>query len=80
MDVLLIFILGLAGLVALGYLLIQTIRLRLEVWANQRVIAALEQAGHKPPAKKSRLPEMLAVALLLLLVAQLLLLLLQPLA
>ncbi len=78
MDALLLVILGLAGLVALCYLFVQIIRLRLELWANQRVIAALEQAGHKPPAKKSRLPEMLVAALLLLLVSQLLLLLLQP--
>lgn len=60
---------------ALGYLLVQIVRLRLEVWANQRVIAALEEAGHKPPAKKSRLPELLAAALLLLLFSQILLLL-----
>lgn len=79
MDAFLIFGIGLLTLVTIGYLLVQTIRLRLELWANQRVIAALEQAGHKPAAKKSRLPEMLATALLLLLLAQILLLVLSPL-
>lgn len=76
MEPALFVLIGVALLAGLGYLLVQLIRLRLELWANQRVIAALEQAGHKPPAKKSRLPEMLAFALLLLLIAQLLLLLL----
>ena len=79
MDALLIVGIALIFLAAVGYLLTQMIRLRLEVWANQRVIAALEQAGHKPAAKKSRLPEMLAAALLLLLLLQILLLLLNPL-
>lgn len=79
MDILLAIALALLLLFALGYLLLQTIRLRLEVWANQRVIAALEQAGHKPPAKKSRLPEMLTAALLLLLSFQILLVLFSPL-
>lgn len=72
MDILLIVGVGLLVVTAIGYLLVQTIRLRLEVWANQRVIAALEQAGHKPAAKKSHLPEMLAIALLLLLLFQIL--------
>lgn len=54
------------------YLSIQVIRLRLEVWANQRVIAALEQADRKPAVKKSRLPELLAWALLILLAGQIL--------
>jgi len=80
MDTLLLIALALLALYAFAYLLGQMIRLRLEVWANQRVIAALEQAGHKPPAKKSRLPEMLAGALLLLLLFQILLLVLNPLA
>jgi len=79
MDTALIIGIGLLTLAAIGYLLVQMIRLRLELWANQRVIAALEQAGHKPAAKKSRLPEMLAAALLLLLFAQILLLVLRPL-
>lgn len=79
MDILLAIAFALLLLFALGYLLLQTIRLRLEVWANQRVIAALEQAGHKPPAKKSRLPEMLTAALLLLLSFQILLVLFSPL-
>jgi hypothetical protein len=79
MDALLIIGIGLLTLVTIGYLLVQMIRLRLEVWANQRVIAALEQAGQKPAAKKSRLPEMLATALLLLLSFQILMLLLNPL-
>jgi|GEM_PF-2564132 len=78
MDALLIIGIGILVLTAIGYLLTQMIRLRLEVWANQRVIAALEQAGHKPPSKKSRLPEMLASALLLLLLLQILLLILNP--
>jgi len=78
MDTLLIVGIGLFVVAAIGYLLAQMIRLRLEVWANQRVIAALEQAGHKPPPKKSRLPEMLAVALLLLLIFQILLVFLNP--
>lgn len=79
MDILLAIAFALLLLFALGYLLLQTIRLRLEVWANQRVIAALEQAGHKPPAKKSRLPEMLTAALLLLVTSQILLVLFSPL-
>ena len=79
MDALLIIGVGLLILTAIGYLLVQMVRLRLELWANQRVIAALEAAGHKPAAKKSRLPEMLAAALLLLLTLQILMLLLNPL-
>ncbi|HRJ44922.1 MAG: hypothetical protein KJZ86_05520 [Caldilineaceae bacterium] len=73
MDALLAIGIGLLIVIGFGYLLVQMIRLRLEVWANQRIIAALEQAGHKPPAKKSRLPELLTVAILLLLFSQLLL-------
>lgn len=57
---------------AVVYLSVQVIRLRLEVWANQRVIAALEQADRKPLAKKSRLPELLTWAILLLLAGQIL--------
>ena len=78
MDILLLIGIALLALTAISYLLTQIIRLRLEVWANQRVIAALEQAGHKPAAKKSRLPEMLAAALLLLLFFQILLVFLPP--
>ncbi len=70
MDILFVVGIGLMVVAAFIYLLVQMIRLRLEIWANQRVIAALEQAGHKPAAKKSRLPEMLAGALLLLLLSQ----------
>jgi len=78
MGILLMVAIGLFVLAAFGYLLTQMVRMRLELWANQRVIAALEQAGHKPAAKKSRLPEMLAASLLLLLLLQILLLLLNP--
>lgn len=78
MDSLLLIGIALLALVAIGYLLAQLIRLRLEVWANQRVIAALEEAGHKPAAKKSRLPEMLAAVLLLLLFFQILSIFLNP--
>lgn len=76
MEPLIFLLIGLAAIAGFGYMLVQVVRLRLEVWANRRVIAALEAAGHKPPAKKSRLPEMLSLALVLLLIAQLLLLLL----
>ncbi len=56
---------------ALLFLLIQFIRLRLELWANRRIIAALEQQGAKPTkAARSRVPELLAWALLLLIVGQ----------
>ncbi len=56
---------------ALLFLLIQFIRLRLELWANRRVIAALEQQGMKPPKPaRSRVPELLAWALLLLIIGQ----------
>ncbi|MBX3054284.1 MAG: hypothetical protein KF753_22620 [Caldilineaceae bacterium] len=74
MDTLALIGTGIIFLAVTVWLAVLALRLRLEVWANQRVIAALEQAGHKPPAKKSRLPEMLAAALLLMLALQLLLL------
>jgi len=78
MDILLLVAAGLFVLALVGHLLIQMARMRLELWANQRVIAALKQAGHKPAAKKSHLPELLAAALLLLLLFQILLLFLIP--
>jgi len=64
----LILILALAVIALLG---VQMVRLRLEVWANRRVIRALEQAGVKPEAKhKSRAPELMAWSVLLLILLQ----------
>ncbi|GEM_PF-4179732 len=58
---------------ALILLLIQFIRLRLELWANRRIIAALEQQGNRPAKPSgSRTPELLAWTLLLLILGQLL--------
>jgi hypothetical protein len=60
-------------LFALAILLAQIVRLRLELWANQRVIAALEHVDAKPVrSTKSRVPELLAWSLLLLILWQLL--------
>jgi len=51
------------------------LRLRLELWANRRVIAALEQAGRqaqpKPAVKSSHLSSWLIWFLLLIVVGQL---------
>ncbi len=59
-----------AGVIAL--LAVQMVRLRLELWANRKVIRALEQAGVKPEAKsKSRAPELMAWSVLLLVLLQL---------
>ncbi len=53
------------------FMLIQLVRLRLEVWANRRVIQALEQAGVKPEKKsKSSVPELMAWSVLLLVLFQ----------
>ena len=63
----------LLALAIITMLAVQMVRLRLEVWANRRVIRALEQAGIKPEAKsKSRAPELMAWSVLLLIVLQIL--------
>lgn len=55
-------------------LLLYAGRLRLELWASRRVIAALEVADirepKKPRSSKSTLPALLAVALVLLALSQ----------
>lgn len=43
----------LTALVALIWLSVTLVRLRLELWANRRVIAALEQIGVRPEKKTS---------------------------
>lgn len=55
----------------IALLAVQMVRLRLELWANRKVIRALEQAGFKPEAKqKSRAPELMAWSVLLLVLLQ----------
>ncbi len=59
------------ALAVITLLAVQMVRLRLELWANRRVIHALERAGVKPEAKsKSRAPELMAWSVLLLIVLQ----------
>ncbi len=61
----------LLALAVITLLAVQMVRLRLELWANRRVIRALEQAGVKPETKsKSRAPELMAWSVLLLIVLQ----------
>jgi len=61
----------LLALAVITLLAVQMVRLRLELWANRRVIHALEQAGVKPEAKsKSRAPELMAWCVLLLILFQ----------
>ena len=62
----------LLAVAVIALLAVQMVRLRLEVWANRRVIRALEQAGVRPEAKaKSRAPELMAWSVLLLVLLQL---------
>ena len=63
---------GLALLVIL--LSVALVRLRLELWANRRVLAAYEGSGPRPvkAPSKSNLPALLAWIILLMVVAQLL--------
>jgi uncharacterized membrane protein len=72
-DGFLLFVLiGLALLVIV--LSVAIVRLRLELWANRRVLAAFEGSGPKPvkAASKSSLPALLAWIILLMVVTQLL--------
>ena len=63
----------LLALAIITMLAVQMVRLRLEVWANRRVIRAFKQAGINPEAKsKSRAPELMAWSVLLLIVLQIL--------
>ena len=72
-DGFLLFVLiGLALLVIV--MSVAIVRLRLELWANRRVLAAFEGSGPKPAkaASKSNLPALLAWIILLMVVTQLL--------
>ena len=66
--------LTLALLVVVAALLAYIVRLRLELWANRRVIAALELADvrepKKPRSSKSIVPALLAWTLLLVALGQ----------
>lgn len=62
-----------AALVVILLLSAKLVHLYLEVWANRRVIQALERAGVKPEKKsKSPVPELLAWSLLLMVFFQIL--------
>ena len=61
----------LVALVVILLLAAKLVHLYLEVWANRRVIQALERAGVKPEKKsKSSVPELMAWSVLLLVLFQ----------